>query len=62
MNQDIKQKNKTYKQTHLYYKQFDYINELVYFFNTNQQYELISFSLGRGEPSFIAIYKDKETT
>lgn len=62
MNQDIKKVKKTYKQTHLYYKQFSYINELVDFFNTNQQYELISFSLGRGEHSFIAVYKDKEIT
>lgn len=60
MNQDIKQVKKTYKQTHLYYKQFDYINELVDWFNENQQYEFISFSVGKGQNCFIAVFKDKE--
>ena len=41
------------------FKQFEYVNHLTDFFNSNPQYELITFTMGRHD-TFIALYYSYE--
>lgn len=40
------------------WKKFDYINFLTDFFDKHREYELITFSVGKNNMGFIAVYKD----
>ena len=63
MNHDIDQEltqNIKYKQEKLYWKKFEYLDNMVDWFNNHQEYKFINFTLGKEQTCFYAIYTNKE--
>ena len=60
MNTDRTEEKVPQKTRKLYYKQFEYVDEMVNWFNDNPDNELITFSVGKGNKCFLAVYRKYE--
>jgi len=60
MNTDRTEEKVPQKTRKLYYKQFEYVDEMVNWFNDNPDNELITFSVGKGSNCFLAVYRKYE--
>lgn len=60
MNTDRTEEKIPQKTSKLFYKDFEYIDQMVNWFNDNPDKELITFSVGKTQQVFLAIYRAYE--